>query len=131
MKHLQLPAICCFALALVACGPASTPETKKKPPDMKALFGEDYQLGDIGHAYGDIVSISDPGTSITIDHGPIHGTQIRPSTSELEMTTGADLTGLSAGDPVEFLVRKGDDSIYRVMSICKMQPAGKNCLDDL
>lgn len=132
MSSINLFSISIFlAFGLTACQPSAPPEPEKKPPDMKALFGEEYQPGDIGHAFGDVVFVSADGAQITINHGPIHGTPTPPATSQFEVIYAEDLSGISVSDPVEFLVRKGEDGTYRINAICKMKQEGTGCLDDL
>lgn len=133
--------VCLLAFWLVSCAPAPATDTSKieaaasedaaktkKSVDMKALFGDDYQPGDIGHAFGEVVSTSQQTASITIDHGPIHGTPNPAATSKFDVIASEEITALSGGDQVEFLVRKGDDGTYRVSEICKMEKGSGSCL---
>ncbi|MEO1019654.1 MAG: copper-binding protein [Pseudomonadota bacterium] len=156
MKTLNLVAASLLALGLSACGGSEQVETASTPAsdassltsdgsgmdhgdhamdkshsgdDMKALFGEDYQKGDIGHAYGTVQSINADRTNLVIDHGPIHGIDMAAMTMGFDVLAEADLSGIEEGDRVEFLVRKGRDGSYRIMTICTMKDDDVDCLD--
>lgn len=103
----------------------------KKSVDMKALFGDDYRPGDIGHAFGTILSIEDQSSRLTVDHGPIHGTPIKPSITVLGILEDVNISSTFVGDHIEFLVKKGDDDIYRISAICTMEIKGNKCLDNV
>lgn len=104
-------------------------EATKPKKDMKAMFGEDYKPGDIGHSFGEIVSIAPDGKYATIDHGEIHGINMGPMTMGFDALDSADLSAVSSGDNVEFVVKKGRDGSYRILSICALEPGQKKCLD--
>jgi len=104
-------------------------ESSAPSKDMKALFGDDYQPGDIGHAFGEIVSIAPDGPFLTIDHGPIHGIGMGAMTMEFDVLSDVDVSGIDAGDKVEFLVKKSDAGTYDVMAICDLQSEEAKCLD--
>ena len=145
MERLPTLLVGVFLLGFPACNTAqdeqlaieaklvsvAQPDTAKKSVDMKALFGEDYRPGDIGHAFGSIVSVADLPDNLTVDHGPIHGTPIEPATSQLRVLPDAKISVVSEGDRVEFLVKKGDDGIYRVSAMCRMNTDDEKCLDSI
>ena len=97
-------------------------------PDMKALFGEDYRPGDVGHSTGTVKGVADDGYSMVIDHGQIHGIGMAPMTMSFDLMGDASVDGIAEGDSVEFLVRKGRDNSYRVFMICKMKSENETCL---
>lgn len=103
---------------------SSTDDSK---PDMTELFGPDYKKGDIGHSFGVINTITAAG-NLVIEHGKIHGTDIEATTTELEVLSSADLAELIENSRVEFLVKKGHDHEYRVLSICKITTENPKCL---
>ena len=130
-----------FVFSLVGCGGGNDDTSKPhndhaghesapgKSIDMKLMFGEDYQPGDIGHAFGEIVALSTDGSFLTIDHGPIHGISMGAMTMEFFVLEEVDLSEIQAGDKVEFLVKKNDAGSYDVMAICDMGGAGEKCLN--
>ena len=96
-------------------------------PNMTELFGPDYKKGDIGHSFGTLKNLSTEGR-VVIEHSKIHGTEIEASTTEFEVLPGADLSELTESNRVEFLIKKGDDDGYRVLSICKVTAENSKCL---
>ncbi len=100
-------------------------------PDMKALFGEGYKPGDVGHSTGTVRAVADDGYSMVIDHGQIHGIGMAPMTMSFDLMGDASAEGIAEGDTVEFLVRKGRDNSYRVFMICKMKSQNETCLADV
>ena len=45
-----------------------------------------------------------------------------------EVLDNADISELSVNDHVEFLVKRGDDNVYRLLSICNMGAEKLKCL---
>ena len=105
-----------------------TPDTASahSKPNMTEMFGPDYKKGDIGHSTGYIQSIN--AEEVTIEHATVHGTGIEAKTTNFEVLDSADLSELAENDHVEFLVRKGSDSVYRLLAICNMGATGDKCL---
>lgn len=141
MKHVLLPLTLLFSAAAceTSTEPQATPElateqAQEKPKsgtDYKAKFGPDYKPGDVGHSKGVIANISDAPATVTIEHGDIHGIGGQPGTSTFAPLGSAELTGLDAGERVEFLVRKGEDDIFRLYLICELDEGSATCLDSV
>ena len=125
------------AILLISCEagePNVEPLAKKRPasqhqaskPDMKAMFGPNYQKGDIGHSKGLVTDIS--SSLITVDHSVVHGTLIKAAVSAFETLPSAKSGMISKGDQVEFLLKRGGDSQYRVLNICRLPANETSCL---
>lgn len=84
--------------------------------------------GDTGHSTGTVVSISPDGRNITINHKAIEGVNMGAMTMGFGLTSNVSLNGLSAGDPVSFMVKRGRDNGYRVTAICNTATQGADCL---
>ena len=97
-------------------------------PDMKAMFGPNYQKGDIGHSKGIVTAVDANTGRITIDHGTLHGTLIEAAVSPFETLPSAKNIILTPNDQVEFLVKKGNDSTYRLLKICVFTAPETGCL---
>ena len=104
-------------------------ESSDKSKEMKALFGENYKRGDIGHAFGEIVSVAPDGPFLTIEHGPIHGIDMGAMTMEFDVLSDVELAGIDKGDKVEFLVKKSGAGTFDVMAICGLEDEEPKCLD--
>ena len=128
-------------VSLSSCGQVETPATSaptpavsqrksdvKGPKDYKAIFGPDYKKGDIGHSKGVVIEKAAVNNVVTIKHGVIHGIDRGASTTEFESLETVDISPLSSGANVEFLVKKGPDDIYHLFKICEILEAGKSCL---
>ena len=128
-------------VCLTSCGPAKAPAVPtptpavsqsksdtKGPKDYKAIFGPDYKKGDIGHSKGVVIEKAAVNNVVTIKHGVIHGIDRGASTTEFESLETVDISPLSSGANVEFLVKKGPDDIYHLFKICEILEAGKSCL---
>ena len=102
-----------------------TPHSSK--PNMTEMFGPDYKKGDIGHSTGAIKSIT-LGRDLVIEHAEIHGTGIEAAVTGFEVLDNADISELSENDHVEFFVKRGDDNVYRLLSICNMGAEKLKCL---
>ena len=128
-------------LMLAACSKGEAP-TAQKPTleasqsksgnkgakDYKAQFGPDYKRGDIGHSTGILIGQETAANVAVIEHGVIHGIDRGADTTKFEILDEANLSALSSGTKVEFLVKKGPDNIYRLFAICEILEDGKNCL---
>ena len=102
-----------------------------KAKDMKALFGDDYEPGDIGHSFGEIISIVQDGRFLIIDHGPIHGIDMAAMKMEFAVLADVDLSDIDEGDKVEFLVKKSSSGTYEVMAICDRGSEEVKCLENV
>ena len=107
--------------------PIATRETAPKP-DMKAMFGPNYQKGDIGHSKGIVTAVDTNAGPITIDHGVVHGTLIEAAVSTFEMLPSTKNISLTPNDQVEFLIKKDNDSTYRLLKICVFTAPETGCL---
>lgn len=129
------------ALLLVACGETAAPpseETYSKKAmeeetgDGTMMDHAGHETGsDIGHASGVIKSISNDAGFVTIDHGPVSGIGMDAMTMGFDLMGEADLSGLSEGDEVSFMLKRGRDGSYRVMAICNTAAGGEDCLDTM
>ena len=99
-----------------------------KKPDMKALFGPDYKKGDIGHSTGVVTAIDVSSDHITINHGTVHGTSLEAAVSRFERLPNTKSVTLTPNDKVEFLLKKGSDSQYRLLAICAIKAPETRCL---
>ena len=104
---------------------SETPHSSK--PNMTEMFGPNYQKGDIDHSTGVVKSIA-LGSDLVIEHGEIHGTVIGAAITSFEVLDNTDISELSEKDYVEFLVKRGDDNVYRLLSICNMGAEKLKCL---
>lgn len=107
---------------------SETKSADKGPKNYKAIFGPDYQKGDIGHSKGILIDKGNAAKTVVIEHGVIHGIERGAETTKFETLDTVDLSPLSSGVKVEFLVKKGPDTIYRLFAICEILEAGKSCL---
>lgn len=108
--------------------PSVAAENTSKKPDMKAMFGQDYEKGDIGHSKGMITEVDASTGLITINHSTVHGTSIESAVSRFETLPGTKNITLKPSDQVEFLLKKGDDNKYRVLKICTIMANETGCL---
>lgn len=126
---------------LSSCGEVKEPATPKNtstvsqneyadnsPKDYKAMFGPDYRKGDIGHSTGVIIDEGLETNVVVIEHGMIHGIKRGADTTKFEILDKVDLSAMSSGVEVEFLVKRGTDNIYRLFAICEILEKGKSCL---
>ena len=141
---MKFVTISIVSLTALLCASCSTPQSANAPlktgeppiakdsttskPDMKAMFGPDYQKGDIGHSTGMVTSVDTDKGLITIDHGILHGTSIVAGASTFETLPSAKSAIVSAGDKIEFLVKKGSDGTYRLLKICAIAKDEAGCL---
>lgn len=100
----------------------------KNSKDYKAMFGPDYQKGDIGHSTGVIIDEGLATNVIVIEHGTIHGIESGADTTKFEILDEVDPSPMISGTNVEFLVKKGTDNIYRIFAICEVLEDEKSCL---
>ena len=125
------------AVFLISCNAVEStvvPLAENKPssqhqaakPDMKAMFGPNYQKGDIGHSKGMVTDIN--SGIVTINHGVVHGTSMKAKVSVFEALPSAKDPRVSIGDQVEFLLKRGDDSKYRLLNICRLSANEASCL---
>ena len=116
------------AVATPASAVSQSKSAEKGPKDYKAIFGPDYKKGDIGHSKGTITKLTSAANEVSIKHGVIHGIDRGAATTNFEVLDSANVSALSSGVNVEFLVKKGPDNIYRLFAICEILEAGKSCL---
>lgn len=94
-----------------------------------AGHGGDSAASSIGQGTGVIQSVDAEGRSLTIDHEPIDEVGMGAMTMGFGVTGAVDLSGLAAGDPVAFRIKRGRDNSYRVIAICNTGTEGSDCLE--
>ena len=128
-------------LVLAACSKSEAPTAPKPaleasqsksgnkgPKDYKALFGPNYKRGDIGHSTGVLIGQETAANLAVIEHGVIHGIDRSADTTKFEILDKTDISDISSGAKVEFLVKKGPDTIYRLFAICEILEDDESCL---
>ncbi|NEV61412.1 copper-binding protein [Thiorhodococcus minor] len=63
---------------------------------------------------GVINTVDAAGRSVNITHEPIPALSWPTMTMDLPVTEGVDLSGVSAGDAVDFGIELGSDNVYRI-----------------
>lgn len=69
---------------------------------------------------GVIHSVSRMNNKINLTHAPIPALNWPEMTMDLAVAEGVDLKGLSSGQKIKFHIELGDDKIYRITKIMKM-----------
>jgi Cu/Ag efflux protein CusF len=140
MKLLRLFAFSLMAASLFACGDAQetaqSSSAESEAPmqtNHEAMNSGNHDMGSmsegIGHGNGVIQAIGSQEGSLIIQHGPIEGIGMGAMTMGFDIMGDVDLSGLSEGDNVAFMVKQGRDGSYRVMTICDTDKSGADCLD--
>lgn len=124
----QITAMCNTGVGGKECLNDVAVAAAKPKPDMKKMFGPDYKKGDIGHSKGVVQSIDIGSNQMIIDHGTVHGTSVVAAVTNFEAMEATDISKISEGVRVEFLVKKGTDGVYRLLSICDLGEDGTKCL---
>ncbi|NEX20838.1 copper-binding protein [Thiorhodococcus mannitoliphagus] len=69
---------------------------------------------------GVINSVDAKGGSVNITHEPIPALSWPAMTMDLPVTDAVDLSGVSAGDKVDFAIMLGSDNVYRITALKRL-----------
>ncbi|MBK1722931.1 copper-binding protein [Thiocystis violacea] len=75
------------------------------------------QATEATHGTGVINSVDAEGGSVNITHEPIPALSWPAMTMDLPVTDAVDLSGVSAGDRVDFAIILGSDNVYRITEL--------------
>lgn len=70
---------------------------------------------------GTLDAINAEAGTIVLSHGPIAAVDWPAMTMEMPATRQVDLSALAVGQKVQFLLKKGRDNRFRVVSLCPAQ----------
>ncbi|MAI91763.1 MAG: hypothetical protein CBB65_15105 [Hyphomonadaceae bacterium TMED5] len=92
----------------------------------------DRTMEGVAHSTGTVRSVGNQGDFLTIEHGPFTGGfEMGAMTMGFETLGGVDLSGISEGDEVAFMVKQGRDNSFRITAVCNTATNGADCLDGM
>lgn len=114
-----------FMMALVA-GTAVQTQTLAMEHGHMAGHGDTSAMAQdqasvVTRAQGVINAVDTEAGSVNLTHGPIPALNWPAMTMDLPVTDQVDLSGVSAGDAVDFGIVLGGDDVYRITEL-KKQP---------
>ena len=66
---------------------------------------------------------------VKIKHEPVPAMKMGAMTMSFQTAGDIDLSEFSENDDVEFMLKKGRDGSFRIMSICKKENADTSCME--
>lgn len=111
-------------MAALATGTAVQTQTLAMEHDHMASHGDMSAITqdqDVTRAQGVINAVDIEAGSVNLTHGPIPALNWPTMTMDLPVTDQVDLSGVSAGDAVDFAIILGSEDVYRITEL-KKQP---------
>lgn len=143
MNHayvIKIMSVCSASLLIVACGqttennanPAAV-NTVEEPQAMTDDNHDGHDMAemkgaDTDHGAGTVIEVDVEGRRIKIDHEELTNIGMNAMTMFFGIAGDVALAEFEVGDDVRFMVKKGRDGSYRIMTMCNAAVDGEGCL---
>lgn len=132
MKIKTILSAAIIATGLGACGQSADKKGQPETHTQAEMDHSDHEVTasevTIGHGTGTVQSVSSEGDFLSIAHGPLEGIDMGAMTMGFEAAEGVDLSGITDGDDVAFMVEVDTAGDLQLTAICDTGDDGADCL---
>ncbi len=140
VNAFNITGVAAFSLLVAACGQedeyAVSPSATNKVEEPQSMTNDNHDGHDMAemkgadtdHGAGKVIEVDAEGRRIKLDHDELTNIGMNAMTMFFGIAGDVNLAAFETGDDVRFMVKKGRDGSYRIMTMCNAAVDGEDCL---